>query len=80
MSEEARRGLAKKQLALVEKIKSLANINIVTCGHCGTILLHEIRPIHKDNTIVCFGCLEKMDLCHCPDYWYKEMIENEEFN
>ena len=62
------RELAQEQLNLMEEIRYLANINMVTCGNCGTILLHEMKSINEDNTIVCFGCKSKMELSDCPDY------------
>jgi len=61
--------LAEIQADLMNEIKAKANINIVSCGNCGTILFHELKQVNKDNTIDCFGCMEKMELCDCPDYW-----------
>ena len=76
-----RRELAESQLTLMNTIRSLSNINMVTCGNCGTILLHEMKPINdSDNSIECFGCKTKMELCDCPDYWYDGMIDNLEFD
>ena len=77
---KSRRELAQEQLNLMEIIRAEANINMVTCGHCGTILLHEMKSINEDNTIVCFGCKREMDLSDCPDYWYEGCIENAEFS
>ena len=77
---KTRRELAQEQLDLMDIIRGKANINIITCGHCGTILLHEMRSINDDNTIVCFGCKRTMDLSDCPDYWYEGCIENSEFD
>jgi hypothetical protein len=74
------RELAQEQIDLMNKIRSKANVNMVTCGHCGTILLHEMRDINEYNTIVCFGCKSDMDLSDCPDYWYDGCIDNDEFN
>lgn len=77
---KTRRELAQEQLNLMDDIRAKANINMVTCGHCGTILLHEMKSINEDNTIVCFGCKREMDLSDCPDYWYEGCIENSEFD
>ena len=74
------RELAQEQFNLMEEIRFKANINMVTCGHCGTILLHEMKSINEDNTIVCFGCKSKMELSDCPDYWYEGCIESSEFD
>lgn len=74
------RELAKEQLDLMNDIRANANINIVTCGHCGTILLHEMKSIYEDNTIICFGCKRNMALSDCPDYWHEGCIENSEFD
>jgi hypothetical protein len=77
---KTKRELAQKQLDLMEEIRYLANINMVTCGNCGTILLHDMKPINKENTITCFGCKSEMELSDCPDYWYEGCIENSEFD
>jgi len=74
------RELAKQQLDLMEEIRYLANINMVTCGNCGTILLHDMKPFNEDNKITCFGCKSEMELSDCPDYWYEGCIENSEFD
>lgn len=71
---ENKRDLAIKQIKLQEKIQA-SGFNIVTCGNCGGILLHET----KQETINCF-CGREMDLSECPDYWYQGVENNEEFN
>jgi hypothetical protein len=73
---KTRRELAQKQLELMNDIRAKSNINMVTCGHCGTILLHEIN----EENIECFGCKSVLDQCDCPDLWYEGCIENREFN
>ena len=76
-----RRELAEDQLDLMNEIRKQSNINMVTCGNCGTILLHEMKLISDDeNSIECFGCNTKMELCDCPDLWYNGCIENMEFD
>jgi len=77
---KTRRQLAQEQLGLMEWIRFKANINMVTCGNCGTILLHDMKQINKENTITCFGCKSEMELSDCPDYWYEGCIENSEFD
>lgn len=72
-----RRQLADNQLLLMDKIRALSNINMVTCGHCGTLLLHEIDD---KETITCFGCKKEMSLSDCPDYWYSGCTEGCEFD
>lgn len=83
------RELAQEQLDLMNVIRAKSNINIVTCGNCGTILFHEMKLISDiefisfkddDNSIECFGCKTKMELCDCPDLWYEGCIENMEFD
>jgi hypothetical protein len=71
---KSRKELAQEQLDLMNDIRAKANINIVTCGHCGTILLHEMKQINEENTIVCIGCDNEMELCDCPDLWYEGCI------
>jgi hypothetical protein len=58
------------QITLMEIIRNKANINIVTCGNCETILIHEMK---EKKFITCYACENEMDLSHCPDYWYKGM-------
>jgi hypothetical protein len=71
-----RRKLAEQQLKLMDEVRAKADINLVTCGQCGTLLLHK----NNDTSIICFGCKNEMDLSDCPDYWYEGCIENSEFD
>jgi hypothetical protein len=73
-----KRKLAKKQIELMKKIQKESGVNIVECGNCGTILLHEI-DLNVD-TVECFGCKEEMAKCDCPDYWYENCQNNAEFD
>ena len=68
------RQIIEHQIYLQEKIQS-AGFNIVECGNCGTVLLHELG----DEKIDCF-CGNKMDLSDCPDLFHSGMENNEEFN
>ncbi len=83
MAKKTRRELAQEQLDLANKMRD-NGINMVTCGNCGTILLHETKTINEivdeDLHIECFGCRRKMDFSDCPDYWYEGCIENSEFD
>lgn len=65
----------KKQIELQGRIIALANINIVTCGHCGSVLLHELN----DQPIDCPFCQRQLDQSDCQDLFYEGMPEDEEF-
>lgn len=71
---KTKRQIIVQQIELQEKIQS-AGFNIVECGNCGVVLLHELG---KDN-IDCF-CGNKMALSDCPDLYYDGMENNAEFN
>ena len=66
--------IVERQIELQEKIQN-AGFNIVECGNCGTVLLHELG----DEEINCF-CGETMTLSDCPDLYYDGMENNAEFN
>ena len=59
-----------EQVTLMEEIRTKAGINIVTCGHCGTVILHR----QSDTTIECYSAEckdnEEKDVCDCPDLFY----------
>ncbi len=61
-----------KQIKLQEKIQRDAGVNIVTCGNCGSVVLHELNAIKID----CPYCNVKMNVCDCPDYLYSGMENN----
>lgn len=63
-----------RQIELQEKIQSIG-FNVVECGNCGTVLLHE----RGDEEIDCF-CGHTMDLSDCPDLYYNGIENNAEFN
>lgn len=71
-----KRQLAEKQIELQERVIALANINIVTCGHCGSVLLHE----RNDELITCACCKHELDQSDCPDLWYEGCQNNSEFD
>jgi hypothetical protein len=64
------------QYQLFVEMVDKSNINMVTCGNCGTILLHR----RGDENITCFGCNHEMALSDCPDYYNidEQYIEVEE--
>lgn len=72
---KSRRELAQEQFNLVQDIRYKLDLNIVTCGNCGTVLLHSML----DDTIVCYSneCKDRgeMDLSDCPDLWYDDDID-----
>jgi hypothetical protein len=70
-----KRELVIKQIELQHKIQSLAKVNIVTCGNCGSVNYHEL----EQETIECFDCMEVMAVCDCPDFWYAGVENNREF-
>ncbi len=67
---KSKRDLVKEQLELMNHIRTYANVNIVTCGHCGSVLLHETD---LEGTITCYDCKSEMDLSDCPDLFYTGM-------
>ena len=72
---KTKRELAIKQIELQERVNAMASINIVTCGNCGSVLLHDIM----DSEIECACCKSVMDLSDCPDLWYEGCQNNSEF-
>jgi predicted RNA-binding Zn-ribbon protein involved in translation (DUF1610 family) len=73
---KTKKELVLQQIELQEKIQRLANINIVNCGSCGSVILHEIN----DKDIECLSCGIVIAQCDCPDFWYNGLENNEEFN
>ena len=73
---KTKRQLAEKQIELQNRVIALANINIVTCGHCGSVLLHELN----DKPIECACCKSELDQSDCPDLWYEGCQNNSEFD
>ena len=51
---------------LMQLIRDKANVNIVTCGNCGSTLLHELNA----EQITCYDRKTKMQLSDCPDLFY----------
>lgn len=66
------RGRKRTQLELMEEIRSKSNINIVTCGSCGGIILEEIK---EKETIHCHCCGYDGEPCDMPDLFYEGQKE-----
>lgn len=64
---KTKKDLVQEQVDLMNEIRAKSNINMVSCVHCGTILLYKMLPVNK---ITCFDCREDIDPHDCPDYWY----------
>jgi len=61
-----------KQIELQETIQRVSSITIVTCGNCGSVVLHEMSATEID----CPYCDRVMDVCDCPDYLYSGIENN----
>jgi hypothetical protein len=57
------------QLELMNEIRAELNINLVTCGNCAEVILHNMN----DELITCHSCKYEMDICDCPDLFYNGM-------
>jgi bacterioferritin-associated ferredoxin len=67
-----------EQIDLVEELQSVAGINIVNCGNCGSVLLHKIIPLTMDTPledydITCPYCDFQSEPCDFPDFLYRGM-------
>jgi predicted RNA-binding Zn-ribbon protein involved in translation (DUF1610 family) len=54
------------QLELQKEIVAKSGINIVTCGNCGSTLLHRI----EDENMKCPDCGFESEPCDFPDLNY----------
>jgi len=54
------------QLDLQIEVAKKTCINIVTCGNCGTVVLHR----QEDETITCTDCGHEGEPCDFPDLNY----------
>jgi hypothetical protein len=57
--------VALKQIKLQNEIQD-AGFNIVTCGDCGTTLIHKVGK----KSIDCVCGSRKIDISNCPDIWH----------
>ena len=55
-----------KQIELMDEVKRKSNINMVTCGNCGDVLLHRL----DEEEIKCPYCGFESDPCDFPDFFY----------
>jgi len=60
------------QYSLFNEMVATSGINIVTCSHCGSILLHRVKPIEEDNKGFCKCCSRIVDYNDCPDLFMEE--------
>lgn len=67
--------IVKEQVQIQHEMQ-MAGFNVITCGHCGSILLH--RTPKEPFEIDCL-CGRTMDLSDCPDYWYEGAELSAEF-
>lgn len=70
---KSKRELVINQIELMNHIRTYANVNIVTCGHCGSVILHETD---LEGTLTCYDCKSEMDLSDCPDLFYTGMEDS----
>ena len=66
---QTRRELVDEQMRLMEVIREKTSINIVTCGNCGCVILHE--PIEAESLLTCYDCLMEIGAEECSDLWYE---------
>jgi uncharacterized Zn finger protein (UPF0148 family) len=66
------RKLIEQQVELMDNVRRLADINLVNCGSCGSVLLHE----RSDEEVTCPYCEFKSEQCDFPDFLYDGMINN----
>ena len=55
-----------EQKEFQHRIQRDLNLNIVTCGNCGTVIIHEIN----EEDIYCGDCDRDMPQSDCPDLYY----------
>jgi len=67
MTTEIKEKLKQEQLFFMQQLRDKANINIVTCGSCGTVILHHMD---KEDDIVCFDCGLESEQYDFPDLIY----------
>lgn len=64
-----------EQIALQERIRAKAGVNLVTCGNCGSVMLHEVILLESErcDDITCPFCNTTSDPCDFPDLFYTGM-------
>lgn len=63
-----------EQIEIIKEMQS-AGFNIVDCGNCGSTIVHR-TPTEE---IVCPYCNFTSEPCDFPDYFYRGMENNAEF-
>lgn len=68
-----------EQIALQNRMVLEVKVNLVNCGHCGSVMLHEIKSLdEEDSDIECPFCDMKSDPCDFPDFFYDGMELSEQ--
>lgn len=57
-----------EQFKLSQEIVEKAQINIVTCGDCGAVMLHRLP---EEGDLKCPHCGFESDICDFPDFFYE---------
>ena len=65
-SHEEIEDFKKEQLRLAQEILQETDINIVTCGDCGSVMLHKVNV----EELECGYCGLKDDISSFPDLYY----------
>ena len=55
----------RKQFELFNEMVQKSNINVVTCGNCGSVNLHRL----EDTEITCADCGFESEPCDFPDLY-----------
>lgn len=55
-----------EQLKLAKEVIDKTNVNIVTCGNCGSVIMHKANAL----TITCYDCEFTSEPCDFPDFWF----------
>jgi len=63
------------QIRLQDRIVATSGVNLVTCGSCGSVMLHEA----KQEEIECPFCDHISEPCDFPDYFYEGFELSGEF-
>tara|TARA_Y100001937_G_scaffold9131_1_gene11245 strand:+ start:4249 stop:4449 length:201 start_codon:yes stop_codon:yes gene_type:complete len=65
--------MKKEQYDMAQDILNETGYNIVTCGDCSEVLLHDTNDLDSEGTsndIVCPSCGFKGESCDFPDLFY----------
>ena len=74
--DKTKRDLIIAQIHLSDEIKQKSGINVVTCGNCGSVILHKL----SDENINCYDCGNEMSTSDCSDLFYSGMENNDLYN